>query len=405
VVAKVDRFARTLTGGLTAVAQLRKAGKSFVAVRDGIDGEQTSTPTGRMLLGILFLFAEWQLETLTEGWEATRRSHIGRGVANHAPYGYRKGDDRRLLPRPGEAEWVPLIFDRRADRWAWGRICDWLTAQGARPRQGGGAWSISTVKQIIANRVYIGELRSGEIVNTDAHDPLVTPSQWDRANGVYGVRKRREAEPYLLTGIIRCASCGARMFGLTDHRVSAGGEEVTYRYYRCRGRHGAWGHCPAPARIDAGDVEDLVSDEFRRLFLLGGAIPTDATTEVDAATAALDAADAELASFVTTAAALETELFAMGVEARTQRREDARQQLAEARSAAVGVALPVGLGDVWDSYGILERRPYVAAAFAVVAVARGTEPAAERVRIWVTGTSVPAPLPGVDGWAELAPIS
>jgi hypothetical protein len=226
------------------------------------------------------------------------------------------------------------------------------------------------------------------------------------------------------------------MFGLTDRRVSAqcdcghprakhhdpadpgdrcradgcgcsafAGQPVTYRVYRCRGRHGAWGRCAAPARIDADAVEDLVSDEFRDLFLLGGAIPTDATTEVDAAAAVLDAADAELASFVTTAAALDDELFAMGVEARTRRRDDARQRLAEARSSAVGVALPVGLDDVWDSYGIRERRPYVAAAFALVAVARGTEPPAERVRIWVTGTDVPSPLPGIDGCGALAPIS
>lgn len=406
IVAKLDRFARSVTGGLSAIGRLEAAGKLLWSAREGvICGDAPANAMETLMRTIWLGLAQWQLQTLTEGWESTRANHIGRGVANHAPYGYRKGEDRRLLPRPGEAEWVPLIFERRADRWSWGRICDWLTAEGARPRRGGGAWSISTVKQLIANRVYLGELRSGEIVNLRAHEPLVTPSQWERANKVGGARKRREAEPYLLTGIIRCASCGCRMFGMTDRRyTNAAGELSIYRQYRCRGRHGAWGTCPAPARVDADEVEALVCDEFRRLFLIGGAIPTDATTEVDAATAALEAADAELESFVTTAAALDTELFAKGVEARTERRDFARLRLSEARSHAVGVALPVGLDDVWDSYGIPERRPYVAAAFAVVAASRGTEPVPDRVRVWVTGTDVPSPLPGVDGWSQLTPI-
>jgi DNA invertase Pin-like site-specific DNA recombinase len=419
LVAKVDRFARTVQGGLSAIVRLEDGGKLLWSAREGvIVGDEKATATDKMMRTFWLMLAQWQRDTLTEGWEAVRRRHIANGVANHAPFGYRKdvildpqgkriGGTRQLVPDPEEAPWVPVIFEHRANRWSWAKICDWLAAEDVKTRNGNDRWSIESVRNIIVNRAYLGEIRSGDVVNTKAHDALVSVDLWERANVVTTTTgARNEAEPYMLTTVIRCASCGVRMFGLTDRRKNAKGEEVVNRFYRCRGRHGSWGKCPAPARVRADEIEALVNAEFRAAYLGSKvAVPSEATDEVAAAEAELSAAEAELRAFVRTTAALDEDLFAEGVADRTARRDAAREHVAQARSSALGVALPANLAETWDSLTVGQRQPFIAAGFAVVAVARRPGPAAERSRTWLTGDpTTPTLLPGVDGHAELVAI-
>src|SRR5262245_41081341 len=241
VVARVDRFARNLVAGLTAVAQLREAGSTFVAVKDGIDGEHASTPTGRMLLGILFLFAQWQLESITEQWHSARERAVAKGVHTVEPFGYRKDEDRHLKPEPTEGPWVERIFKARAEGDSWSAIADMLNEAGVKPRASR-RFTHARLREIVSNRTYLGEVRSGELVNPKAHPPLVTAAQWTAANGRRATAARRNREPFLLAGLIRCASCGVRMTGAATHRELMSGP-VTYRVYRCRYSH-SFGHCP-----------------------------------------------------------------------------------------------------------------------------------------------------------------
>ncbi len=193
---------------------------------------------------------------------------IANGVPNHAKYGYRKDDQtRRLVPDSQEAPWVEPTFERRADGWTWERLADWLNEQGAPTRDGGG-WAVSSIRQIISSRVYLGEIRSGEVVNTTAHDPLVSLELLARANSVHKTPLRRVAGQFLLSGLLRCAGCGMRMAGRSDHVTAAGGDQVTYRYYTCRRRFSC-GRCPAPARVRADEIEKLVDDAFHDRFLTG----------------------------------------------------------------------------------------------------------------------------------------
>lgn len=402
VVAKVDRFARTLTGGLTAVGQLREANKTFVAVKDGIEGEHATTFQGRLFLTILFLFAEWTLETLRDGWESTRRRHIANGVPNHAKYGYRKDpESRRLVPDPDEAPWVTAMLERRRDGWTWERLADWLNDVGAPTRDGGG-WAVSSVRQIVQSRVYLGEIRSGEIVNEAAHEPLVSLELWQRANSVNKTPQRREAGQFVLSGLVRCAGCGVRMAGRADHVTAAGGQEVEYRYYTCRRRQ-SFGRCPAPARVKADEVEVIVGAEFHHKFVTGWkGRPSVSTEELDAALAAQAEAEAELHAFLTSSStaemrrALGDEWVEEGQRARLNRVVEAREAVVEARNAMMGVALPANLAEEWPTMDVEDQRGFLADGFEVVAVARGRGPAAERTRIWTrTDPGCPRNLPGV----------
>jgi hypothetical protein len=185
---------------------------------------------------------------------------------------------------------------------------------------------------------------------------------------------------------------------MTDRRTNAAGEEITYRYYRCRGRHGGWGKCSAPVRVRADELDAFVDATFRDKFLNPCcdpiAEPSAATDELIKAESDLAAANAELNAFVENASALDVDLFAKGMNARQARRNAAREAVADARNVINGIALPVGLTEVWESLSVAEKRAFLGDAIEVVAVGKGRGPVADRVRVWtVNDPSVPIGLP------------
>lgn len=413
IVAKVDRFSRVVQGGLGAITQLEDAGKELWSAREGvIVGDEKATATDKLVRTFWLALAQWQRDTLTEGWEAVRHRHIGNGVANHAKYGYRKDlQTRRLVPDLAESEWVVPIFERRAARESWAAIAEWLTDQGAPTRDGAERWSYTSVRGIVESRVYLGEICSGDIVNPSAHEPLVPLDLWERANAVEtNPGPRSEKGSYLLTGLIRCASCGVRMSGMISRQKDGGGNPATYAYYRCRSNHGSWGKCPQPARILAAELDELVEDVFRSRFLTGRAVPAEATGDLDAALEAQRAAEADLEHFLTAPSTDELrrtmgpEWFDTGMRARMDRVNEARDAVAEVRNAALGTAFPTDLADLWDSLDVNEKRGFLADGFALVAVAPGRGqgykrlPAADRCRIWTRNDSgIPTDLPARGG--------
>jgi site-specific DNA recombinase len=50
IVAKLDRFSRSLAGALAAIEQLQASGAQLISVADNID---SSTPTGRLMRDLL----------------------------------------------------------------------------------------------------------------------------------------------------------------------------------------------------------------------------------------------------------------------------------------------------------------------------------------------------------------
>ena len=78
IVAKIDRFARSLSDLLRMLEFLGQNGIGFVSVNDpGID---TTTPNGRLLLQILGAFAEFERNMINSRTKAGREQAMNRGV-------------------------------------------------------------------------------------------------------------------------------------------------------------------------------------------------------------------------------------------------------------------------------------------------------------------------------------
>ncbi len=86
VVWRLDRFGRNLRHLITAIEELNAAGVSFVSTGENID---TASPTGRLLLGIMGSFAEFERERI--------RERIHAGLARARRQGQKLGRKRQRI--------------------------------------------------------------------------------------------------------------------------------------------------------------------------------------------------------------------------------------------------------------------------------------------------------------------
>jgi DNA invertase Pin-like site-specific DNA recombinase len=339
-------------------------------------------------------------------------SAIGRGVHLGAPYGYAKanGKGSRLVPVAAEAEQVRKAFQMRAEGATWGKIAEALNASGPKPRpyKRHGVvkpvlWRPQTVTQLVKNETYLGTAWHGDHRHPGAHEALVTPELFAKANRAKGVKPVGPDERYLLSGLVRCSSCGYVM-------TSCPAKDR--RYYRCRAAQHGDGRCPAPANVPADALEQHLWDTFMAEFVTGGtATPWAADETVEAARAGLDAAKARLKNAMTMKIGL-VDAKPMELEVAEETITEARAVLAQAEQAytkalatARGAELPALAAETAGDAPVSERRHWLSLVYRCVTVRSARawrEPAAERVRV-VRVDDAPADSTSLIRWVASQP--
>jgi hypothetical protein len=164
----------------------------------------------------------------------------------------------------------------------------------------------------------------------------------------------------LLGGLIRCAGCGHTL-KIAGHLTPS--TQGRYPFYYCVGRY-ASGLCPDRATVRSETVDRYVEAQLLAALQAEGGLVAEARAandQLEQATRAVTDAEHELDLFVLDAKLLTLlgeRKFHEGVEVRQQALDQARQQLAQARSQAAVIAdLPSGdLVQAWPSLSIPERR-------------------------------------------------
>ena len=370
-VAKLDRFARSVSGAARALDRLEAAGGVLVAVDLGMD---TSTPAGKLMRNVLTALAEFELDRIRESWAAAGDHAISRGIhiSRVPPVGYVRGPDRRLEPDPERAKAIHRLFVRRGAGDSWRDLARMLDRE--LPREG--AWALSTVMRIVGNRAYLGEARRGDTVNRRAHPALVSRAVWERAQAAPRLTVPR-AGGALLAGIIRCAGCRGAMSRMSDGRRG-------YANYRCRVRH-AGGVCPEPARISVRRADEHVTEAFLERLAADRPVVEESARERPDVGRVLDEAEAELAAYrdANLISIIGRDVYIAGLTERAQAVDEARRTLAASRQQPVS-----GDRDVierWPRLTLAKRRQLIAAGVEAVFVRRshlrGQVPFAHRVRI------------------------
>jgi hypothetical protein len=213
----------------------------------------------------------------------------------------------------------------------------------------------------------LGELRFGELVNTDSHLAIVDARTWQQVQRTRSSRGRRPSSDRLLArlGVLRCGTCGARMvIGSSDQNGKR------YFFYRCP----PIGDCPRRVTVAADLAESVVSEAVRDLLagMRGSATVADgisgAERELELREQELDAAVRAFTGLEDVDAARERLL------ALREERDQARDRLGELQAAAAPAVTVTATGD-WDRLSVDERRALIVAVVdrATVAPGRGRD--------------------------------
>ncbi len=259
LVYRVDRLTRSLRDLVTLLDDLDRAGVVFRSATEPFD---TATAMGRMLVQMLGMFAQFERDTIIDrviaGME--RKAAAGKWKGGRRPFGYHPDPaTSTLIPDHGEAGVVRLIYaSYTRDRLGGRTIACTLNDRGHRTTTGGN-WSAHQVLRVLTNRVYLGELTFRGITATGCQPAIIDDGTFADAQRILAARgenyskRAANGSDYLLTGLMRCPSCGKAMIGTRAH-----GRSRVYRYYTCftRLRYDT-ARCPA-SRLDADAVEDAV---------------------------------------------------------------------------------------------------------------------------------------------------
>jgi DNA invertase Pin-like site-specific DNA recombinase len=302
VVYKVDRLTRSLADFAKLVELFDRHGVSFVAVTQQFN---TTTSMGRLTLNILLSFAQFEREVTGERIRDKIAASKRRGMwmGGNLPLGY-DVRERKLVINPAEAETVRSIYRLYRELGCVRRLQEDLDRRGIRSkvrlseegnRSGGCSFSRGALYTLLANPVYIGEIRHKSLRHPGQHDPILDRGVWEAVQKQLRMRapdrkagQGKEPSSYLIGKLFDEA--GER---LTPSHTVKGGRR--YRYYVSRPLvTGRASRAPQGWRLPALEIERIVLGEVAKVLGDPGTI-TAALREVGVDTrrvpAALDEAD------------------------------------------------------------------------------------------------------------------
>jgi DNA invertase Pin-like site-specific DNA recombinase len=249
VVAYFDRLVRSLQVQREVVERIERAGGAIVAVDVG---EVRSDTASRWLSStMLGMVAEHHRRVTAERTSEAKRRAIadGRPTFPNIPPGLHQRKDGRLEPHPVEATLVRDAFDLRANGATVREVRDFLRMNGIER-------SFHGVQAMLTSRMYLGELHFGELVNKNAHPAIIDLATWKKVQRMRATRGRRAKSERLLArlGVLRCATCGAKMVIGSSDPYGKGGQR--YYMYRCP----PTGDCPRRVSISADIAEEVVRE-------------------------------------------------------------------------------------------------------------------------------------------------
>ena len=271
---KFSRFTRKREHAVAFKSMLRRRGVRVVSITEQAD----DTPTGKLLEAIIESVDEFYSENLAQEVTRGMRESASRGfwVTSYAPYGYSRvyvQDGAKKRPKlelnpPADAV-VRRIFDMALQGKSILDITKTLNSEGI-PTVNGKRWQKTTIHAMLDNEAYTGAVvwginaRDGQspVRVEDAHPAIISKREYRRVKKLLGSRApkkanpRRASSPYLLSGLLRCETCGRAM-------SAAEAKSGKYTYYVCNSllKRGS-GACKTP-RLNAEKTEKLIVNEIR----------------------------------------------------------------------------------------------------------------------------------------------
>jgi len=316
---RLDRLSRSVGDFSNLLEELKCYNVTFISINERFD---TSTPMGMAMIRIAAVFAQLERETIAERVRDNMYALARKGqwLGGTPPLGYKSERVERvtvdgksktvcnLEVNPDEIETVRIIFDKFLELRSLNGVSKYLIKQGKESRKGA-MFSLLGLKEILQNPVYCtadgqaltyftehqadvcfgkadysdnGLLAYNKrdhsrkniprntidkwIIAVGKHKSVISGEDWVKVQKILeGNKTTRQTTDIihndyaLLSGMIRCDKCGARMFAKQRN-----GDNPNLFYYVCSNKlRGSKAKCDCE-NIGGPEADDIVCEYLTR---------------------------------------------------------------------------------------------------------------------------------------------
>ena len=232
----ISRFGRNTMDVLKNVRLLRDNNVAVLFEENNLN--TLDTKTSEMLLTTLSAVAQQESENISEHVKLGLQMKMNRGelIGFNRCYGYRN-ENGKLVIIDEEAEVIKFIFDKYCDGHGANGIAKMLTEQGIKSPKGNNKWNDSTIRGILRNEKYKGDVLQGKTYTADPlshkryrnlgesdqfyvsehHEPIISPEKFDIVQEILkercgarvnGRRIGNVGRKFAFSSRIRCGFCG-----------------------------------------------------------------------------------------------------------------------------------------------------------------------------------------------------
>ena len=241
----ISRFARNTTDCLELVRKLLNLGIAIYFEKENINTEDMES---ELMLSILSSLAESESVSISENnkWSIQKRFQNGTYIVAYPPYGYANVDGQMVIHEE-QAKVVRFIFEQILSGNSTHKVAKILEEKGI-PTKKGGKWSSTTVRAIIGNEKYIGDIlfqktytdsrfcrhiNQGDVDQyymENHHEPIISREVYEKAAQLINQRAKEKgvekgsnkySKSYPFTKKIICGECGT----VFKRRIHGNGEK------------------------------------------------------------------------------------------------------------------------------------------------------------------------------------
>lgn len=232
-------------------------------------------------------FAQAESESISENVKAGVRMKMKRGelVGKYAPFGYLYDKEKdTIIPDESKKDIVTYIFEEYAKGVGFRTIALNLNQLGI-PSPSNLKWCHASVRRIIINEKYVGDLKTGkyytenvlthkkkvnygekeQYFTSNHHEPIISRDLWDKCQEILTIRSKiikpdgnrdKFSRKYAFSSKIFCGICGER-FIRRSYKIRSNGKEVAY--WICRSHRN---------KIDCSNLIHYKQKEFEDIFVI-----------------------------------------------------------------------------------------------------------------------------------------